>query len=63
MADPFQNVDAAGPEFIKLFADSMDARQLDAVLAYRYLDYDFGEDWVLRTITPTGQLLGVVFRF
>jgi len=29
MADPFQNVDAAGPEFIKMFADAMDARQSD----------------------------------
>lgn len=41
MADPFQNVDAAGPEFIKIFADSMDVRQSDpameAVVA-AYLD-------------------------
>lgn len=29
MADPFQNVDAAGEEFIATFADSMDARQSD----------------------------------
>lgn len=29
MADPFQNVDAAGEEFIEAFADSMDARQSD----------------------------------
>ncbi|MEO9825431.1 MAG: methyltransferase domain-containing protein [Paracoccaceae bacterium] len=29
MADPFQNVDAAGEEFIAAFADSMDARQAD----------------------------------
>ncbi|WP_171052636.1 class I SAM-dependent methyltransferase [Ruegeria sediminis] len=29
MADPFQDVDSAGPEFIKLFADSMDERQSD----------------------------------
>lgn len=27
MADPFQDVDAAGPDFIKMFADAMDARQ------------------------------------
>ncbi|QFT73769.1 class I SAM-dependent methyltransferase [Ruegeria sp. THAF33] len=32
MADPFQNVDAAGPEFIKLFADSMDQRQADPTM-------------------------------
>lgn len=29
MADPFQDVDAAGEEFIAAFADSMDARQSD----------------------------------
>ncbi|WP_147125399.1 class I SAM-dependent methyltransferase [Shimia ponticola] len=29
MADPFQNVDSAGEEFIAAFADSMDARQSD----------------------------------
>jgi len=29
MADPFQDVDAAGEEFIAAFADSMDARQAD----------------------------------
>lgn len=29
MADPFQNVDAAGEKFIEAFADSMDARQAD----------------------------------
>ncbi|MBO9444012.1 class I SAM-dependent methyltransferase [Phaeobacter italicus] len=29
MSDPFQNVDAAGEEFIAAFADSMDARQSD----------------------------------
>ena len=29
MADPFQNVDAAGEEFIAAFADAMDARQAD----------------------------------
>lgn len=36
---------------------------VDAVLAYRYLDYDFGDDWALKTATPSGPLLGVVFRF
>jgi hypothetical protein len=36
---------------------------VDAVLAYRYLDYDFGDDWVLKTATPSGPLLGVVFKF
>ncbi|KUJ80394.1 hypothetical protein AVO45_04900 [Ruegeria marisrubri] len=29
MTDPFQDVDSAGPEFIKMFADSMDERQSD----------------------------------
>lgn len=32
MADPFQNVDAAGADFIKVFADAMDARQADATM-------------------------------
>lgn len=32
MADPFQNVDAAGADFIKSFADSMDARQDDPTM-------------------------------
>ncbi|MGR3511729.1 MAG: methyltransferase domain-containing protein [Paracoccaceae bacterium] len=32
MADPFQDVDAAGPEFIKAFADSMDVRQADPTM-------------------------------
>lgn len=32
MADPFQDVDAAGPEFIKAFADSMDTRQSDPTM-------------------------------
>ena len=32
MADPFQNVDAAGDAFIKMFADAMDARQSDPTM-------------------------------
>lgn len=32
MADPFQNVDAAGADFIKVFADAMDARQADPTM-------------------------------
>ncbi len=32
MADPFQNVDAAGADFIKAFADSMDERQSDPTM-------------------------------
>ncbi|WP_299640129.1 class I SAM-dependent methyltransferase [uncultured Ruegeria sp.] len=42
MTDPFQNVDAAGPEFIKLFADSMDQRQADPIMeriVTAYLDH------------------------
>ena len=39
MSDPFQNVDAAGPEFIKLFADSMDARQSDPTMEAIVADY------------------------
>lgn len=32
MTDPFQNVDAAGEDFIASFADSMDARQSDPTM-------------------------------
>ncbi|MEO0743972.1 MAG: methyltransferase domain-containing protein, partial [Pseudomonadota bacterium] len=32
MADPFQDVDAAGAEFITLFADAMDVRQAEPVM-------------------------------
>lgn len=32
MADPFQDVDAAGADFIKLFADAMDVRQSSATM-------------------------------
>ncbi|SLN18798.1 hypothetical protein PSA7680_00661 [Pseudoruegeria aquimaris] len=32
MADPFQDVDAAGPEFIRVFSDSMEVRQADPVM-------------------------------
>ena len=32
MADPFQDVDAAGEEFISAFADSMDERQSDPIM-------------------------------
>ncbi|MEP1208432.1 MAG: class I SAM-dependent methyltransferase [Rhizobiaceae bacterium] len=40
MADPFQDVDAAGKEFISAFADSMDERQSDPTMEHivsRYL--------------------------
>ncbi len=39
MADPFQDVDQAGPEFIKLFADSMDVRQSDPTMESIVADY------------------------
>lgn len=39
MADPFQDVDAAGPEFIRTFADSMDVRQSDPVMEQIVADY------------------------
>lgn len=46
MADPFQNVDAAGEEFISLFADSMDVRQSDptmeSVVAHYLKHLDLG---------------------
>lgn len=41
MTDPFQNVDAAGPEFIRVFANAMEVRQsepaMETIVA-RYLD-------------------------
>lgn len=36
---------------------------LDAVAAYRYLHYDYGNNWALKTETPSGPLVGVVYRF
>jgi ubiquinone/menaquinone biosynthesis C-methylase UbiE len=39
MADPFQDVDAAGPEFIKMFADSMDVRQTDPTMERIVAEY------------------------
>ncbi|RED13844.1 class I SAM-dependent methyltransferase [Pontivivens insulae] len=39
MADPFQNVDAAGEDFIAAFADSMDARQDDPTMEAIVADY------------------------
>ncbi|MEO0486506.1 MAG: methyltransferase domain-containing protein [Pseudomonadota bacterium] len=39
MADPFQDVDAAGPEFIAAFADSMDVRQSDPTMEAIVADY------------------------
>ena len=39
MADPFQNVDAAGDDFIRMFADSMDLRQSDPVMEAIVADY------------------------
>ncbi len=39
MTDPFQNVDAAGDDFVQLFADSMDARQDDPTMERVVADY------------------------
>lgn len=39
MTDPFQDVDAAGPEFIKIFADAMDLRQSDPAMEQIVADY------------------------
>jgi ubiquinone/menaquinone biosynthesis C-methylase UbiE len=39
MADPFQDVDAAGPAFIKMFADAMDVRQTDPTMERIVSDY------------------------
>jgi ubiquinone/menaquinone biosynthesis C-methylase UbiE len=39
MADPFQDVDSAGPEFVRMFADSMEARQADPTMEGIVADY------------------------
>lgn len=39
MPDPFQNVDAAGPEFVAYFADVMDVRQSEPVMEEIVRDY------------------------
>jgi len=38
-------------------------QKLDVVAAWRYLDYDFGDDFVLKTMTSNGPLIGVEFSF
>ncbi|MCT8160397.1 methyltransferase domain-containing protein [Pseudoruegeria sp. SHC-113] len=55
MADPFQDVDAAGPEFIRVFADSMEVRQADPVMeavVAAYLDR-------LGTVAPGERLIEI----
>lgn len=63
MADPFQNVDAAGEAFIALFADAMDMRQSDPVMERIVADYlaglDLPEDGLLVEI---GAGAGAVTR-
>lgn len=39
MADPFQDVDSTGPEFIKTFADTMDVRQSDPTMEAIVAEY------------------------
>ena len=39
MADPFQDVDAAGEDFIQIFADSMDERQSDPTMERIVAEY------------------------
>lgn len=63
MADPFQDVDAAGPEFIQMFADSMDARQSDPTMEKIVANYlsalDITENSVL---VEVGAGAGAVTR-
>ena len=63
MADPFQNVDAAGADFIKVFADAMDARQADptmeSVVAAYLSQLDFGPD---RLTIEVGAGAGAISR-
>ena len=54
MADPFQNVDAAGPEFIKMFADSMDVRQSSAAMERIVASY------LARIAVPDGGIIAEV---
>jgi hypothetical protein len=35
----------------------------DASLTYRYLDYDFGSDYLVKDMTIKGPVLGATFRF
>lgn len=63
MGDPFQDVDAAGEEFISAFADSMDERQSDPIMeeiVSRYLSkLEFTED---RLTVEVGCGAGAVTR-
>jgi len=38
-------------------------KRVDLVAAWRYLDYDFGDDFPLKTMTVNGPLVGVEFSF
>ena len=38
-------------------------QRVDLVAAWRYLDYDFGNDFPLKTMTVNGPLIGVEYSF
>ena len=38
-------------------------KRLDVLAAWRYMKYDFGNDWVLQDMTVNGPLVGVEFSF
>lgn len=63
MADPFQDVDAAGADFIKSFADSMDVRQNDPTMERIVADYLAKLEFSADTLTvEVGAGAGAVTR-
>ena len=63
MADPFQNVDAAGADFIKAFAGSMDERQSDPTMEGIVADYLAQLEFSDETVTvEVGAGAGAVTR-
>ncbi len=38
-------------------------QRLDLLAGWRYMKYDFGDDWVMKTMTINGPLVGVEFSF
>ena len=63
MADPFQDVDAAGDEFISAFADSMDERQSDPTMERIVSGYLAKIDFPERSLTvEVGCGAGAVTR-
>ncbi|WP_420860083.1 class I SAM-dependent methyltransferase [Marivivens marinus] len=63
MADPFQDVDAAGADFITMFADAMDMRQSDPTMEAIVADYlDRLDQTDVTRIVEIGAGAGAVSR-